>query len=223
MTDRFRAVIFDFDGIIANTEPLHSEIFRRVLAEEGIAISDQDHDDRFLGINDWEGFLKAFEEVGRTLDDAGRRKLVERKSAYYRERVGGILPFSGVPELLADLAKRCPLAIASGGRRLEIEAVLENHGLRGHFSALVSADDVSRSKPAPDIFLRALAELPDATPPLTPRSCLVVEDSLQGIRAARSAEMGCLAVAHSLPAARLSEADRIVEGLAGLMADDLLS
>ena len=117
MTDRFRAVIFDFDGIIANTEPLHSEIFRRVLAEEGIAISDQDHDDRFLGINDWEGFLKAFEEVGRTLDDAGRRKLVERKSAYYRERVGGILPFSGVPELLADLAKRCPLAIASGGRR----------------------------------------------------------------------------------------------------------
>ena len=222
MKDRFRAVIFDFDGIIANTEPLHCELFRRVLAEEEIKISDDDHDDRFLGINDWEGFLKAFEEVGRPLDDARRRELIERKSKYYRQRIGEIQPFRGVPELVADLASRCPLAIASGGRRREIQTVLENYGLRQHFSAVVTADDVPRSKPAPDIFLRALAELPPTSPPLTPGCCLVIEDSLQGIRAARSARMTCLAVAHSLPAGRLRDADRVVNALAGLLADDLL-
>ena len=136
-----RAVIFDFDGVIADTEWLHCETFCGVLAEEGIHLSISDHEERFLGINDWAGFAKAFAEAGRTLSGDTLSSLVERKSASYSKRLGEVFPFTGVRDLVRGLARRCLLAIASGGRGVEIEAILQNHDLRHHFLALVSADE----------------------------------------------------------------------------------
>ncbi len=221
-----RAIIFDFDGVIADTEWLHSETFRRVLAEEGIYLSGADQYERFLGINDRAGFAMAFAEVGREVSPAAIAALVERKSAYYTSRLDEVKPFPGIVELVAALSNRCPLAIASGGHAAEIDAVLRAHGLRERFLAVVSADEVKRSKPAPDPFLEALRALRRATlaraTNLAPAECLVIEDSIHGIRGAKAAGMQCLAVAHTYAAERLAEADRVVESIAEVKADDLI-
>lgn len=219
------AVIFDFDGVIADTEWLHSETFRRVLAEEGIFLTDEDHDERFLGVNDRAAFAKAFAEAGRAPSNDEVLALVARKSAFFTQRLGEIRPFPGVANLLAGLAGRCPLAIGSGGRGAEIDAVLRAHKVREHFLAVLSSDEVPRSKPAPDLFLTALDVLRKAAPAqariLEPADCLVIEDSLQGIRAAKAAGMQCIAVAHTYAAEKLYEADRVVENIAELSAEEL--
>jgi len=219
-----RAIIFDFDGVIADNERLHFECFRRVLREEGIHLSCDYSDRRFLGVNDREGFARAFEDARRQPpDDVVSTDLVDRKTAYYRERLDEVHPFPGVPELLAGIAGRCLLGIGSGGRAEDIKTVLRAHGLEGHFLTVQSADDVPRSKPEPDCFLRVLEGLRLEDPGLTPADCLVVEDSLHGIRAARAAGMRCLAVAHTYPPGELVEADRVVLRLGDLDAGDLLS
>ncbi len=221
-----RAIIFDFDGVIADTEWLHSETFRRVLAEEGVFLPGADHYDRFLGINDRAGFALAFAGAGRKASAAEIAALVERKSAYYTSRLDEVKPFPGIVELVPALSNRCPLAIASGGHAAEIDAVLRAHGLRDRFLAVVSADEVKRSKPAPDPFLGALRALRRATRAratnLSPAECLVIEDSIQGIRGAKAAGMQCLAVAHTYAAEKLTEADRVVGSIAEVKADELL-
>jgi HAD superfamily hydrolase (TIGR01509 family) len=217
-----RAVIFDFDGVLVNSEPLQCELFRSVLAEEDVHISSADHEERFLGTNDWEGFPKAFAEVGRDLTRAAVSLLIERKSARYLARLPEVRPFPGVPELIEALASHCPLAIASGSRRAEIVAILQAHGLTRQFQAIVSADEVKRSKPAPDPYLEALAQLQRGCAGLQASACLVVEDSLQGVRSAKAAGMPCLAVAQSLPKAQLHEADWVITDLAQLSAVELL-
>jgi beta-phosphoglucomutase-like phosphatase (HAD superfamily) len=217
-----RAVIFDFDGVIADTERLHSETFRRVLSEEKIFLTDRDHDERFLGINDRDGFTKAFAEVGRPVSAGEVKALIERKSVYYSAGIARVEIFPGVKDLVSLLAPKCLLAIASGGRRAEIEEVLRAHELREDFLAILSADEVKRSKPAPDPFLEALLALRRAAPArsraLRPADCLVIEDSIPGIRAARAAGMRCIAVAHTFPKERLVEADQVVERLSDLRA-----
>jgi len=222
-----RAVIFDFDGVVADTEGLHFECFAGALAEEGIAITREDHDRLFLGINDRAGFAKAFEEAGRKLSPEACASLIERKSRSYRRRMGEIRLFPGVARLLEGLAARVPLAIGSGGRAVEIDAVLRSNGVCRHFIAIVSADDVFRSKPQPDCFLRAMEALRERSPALggriEPAECLVVEDAPPGIEAARAAGMPCLAVAHTFPPESLAGADRVVGRLGDLIAEDLLA
>ncbi len=223
----FQAVLFDFDGVIADTEWLHSETFRKVLAEEGIHINDEDHDARFLGINDRTAFVKAFAEVNRTITPGDVESLAARKSAHYTRKLGEVRPFAGVVELVGTLAARAPLAIASGGRGTEIDAILRAHGLRQHFLAVYSADEIPRSKPAPDLFLAAFEAIRVARPRhhgvLRASDCVVIEDSIHGIHAAKAAGMHCVAVAHTYPRERLGAADRIVEKIADLSADDLIS
>ncbi|MBI4603602.1 MAG: HAD family phosphatase [Planctomycetes bacterium] len=221
-----RAIIFDFDGVLADTEPLHSETFRRVLAEEGIHLTDREHTERFIGINDRAGFEKAFAEAGRELLPDALEGLLARKSAYYSARVAEVPLFPGVLELVQELSSSCLLAIASGGREVEIDAVLARHRIGPRFQAIVSADRVARSKPAPDVFLEAVARLracvPGAAPELVPAACVAVEDSATGIEAALAAGLRCVAVAHSFPAERLRRAHRVVERIGLLTADALL-
>jgi beta-phosphoglucomutase len=222
---RIRAVIFDFDGVIADTEGLHFESFARVLAEEGIVITREENDRRFLGINDRAGFEKALEEAGRSLPPGSAEALKERKSVFYRERLAEARLFPGVDALLAGLAARVPLAVASGGRGVEIDAVLRANHVRPFFACIVSADEVLRSKPAPDSFLRALDLLRDLPPVggrLEPAECLVVEDAPPGVQAARAAGMPCLAVAHSFTPEALAGAERIVRRIGDLTAEEVL-
>jgi beta-phosphoglucomutase len=215
-----RAVIFDFNGIIVDDEPIHFELFRRVLNEEGINLTEQDYYNRYLGFDDRGAFATAYREHGRGLSQSELAQLIERKAAYYREDIKSKMRvFPGVQTLVPELAKKLPLAIASGALRNEIEIILSGIGLLPHFRAIVSAEDVTQGKPEPEIFLKALAQLNaafDNDHPIRPTECLVIEDSREGIRGARRAGMKCLAVTNSHPVELLNEANRIVDSLEGI-------
>jgi beta-phosphoglucomutase len=215
-----RAVIFDFNGIIVDDEPIHFELFQRVLKEEDINLTEADYYARYLGFDDRGAFTSAYREHGRALSDSKLAQLIERKAAYYREEIKSkIRVFPGIQTLVPTLAKKLPLAIASGALRHEIEIILSSIGLLANFRAIVSAEDVTRGKPEPEIFLKALARLNASLAsdhPISPTECLVIEDSKEGIRGARHAGMKCLAVTNSHPAELLNEADSIVDSLKGI-------
>lgn len=212
-----RAVIFDFNGILVDDEPIHLELFQKVLLEEGIAISKEDYYARYLGMDDRGCFQAAYHEHGRKIDDSSLAELIRRKACYYRETIEKKMNvFPGVKELVPALSSRFPLAIASGALRSEIEMILQSFGLNKHFKAIVSAEDVSEGKPNPEIFIKALNLLNrqqgDARS-LLPAECLVVEDSKEGILGAQRAGIKCLAVTNSHPAAELRGADVVVSSL----------
>ena len=212
-----RAVIFDFNGIIVDDEPIHFELFRRVLEEEGIALSEKDYYARYLGMDDRGCFTTVYRDQGRSISDKQVAGLIVRKAVYYQEAIrNNIHPFPGVTTLVSQLAERYSLAIASGALRNEIESILSSIGIRKYFRAVVSAEDVAQSKPDPEIFLKALARLnEDYFPgkPIAPGECLVIEDSKEGIKGARQAGMRCLAVANSHAADQLGEADAVTDSL----------
>ena len=212
-----RAVIFDFNGIIVDDEPIHFELFKKVLGEEGIVLSEEAYYARYLGFDDRGAFIAGFQDNNRTLSDATVRELIERKAIYYQDAIRNhVTIFPGVKPLVADLAQSLPLAVASGALRNEIETILTTAGLINYFRAIVSAEDVERGKPEPEIFLKALAFLNAQTngrEPIQAADCIVIEDSKEGVRGARRAGMKCLAVTNSHPAELLNEANAIVKSL----------
>ena len=212
-----RAVIFDFNGIIVDDEPIHFELFRRVLNEEGITLIEEEYYARYLGFDDRGAFTAAYREHGQPLRQPKLDELIARKAAYYQEDIRTKMRvFPGVESLIAVLARKLPLAIASGALRNEIEIILSSIGLFNAFRAIVSAEDVSRGKPEPEIFVTALARLNtslDGEPAIGASECLVIEDSKEGIRGARQAGMKCLAVTNSHPPELLAEADSIIDSL----------
>ena len=212
-----RAVIFDFNGIIVDDEPIHFTLFQRVFAEEGIVLNEAVYYQRYLGFDDRGAFLAAFRDHDRTLGAAKLQELIARKAAYYQEAIRNhVAIFPGVKPLVQELSRTIPLAVASGALRQEIETILQTAGLLNHFRAIVSAEDVQQGKPEPEIFINALAALNAArgdAAAIAPSDCIVIEDSKEGVRGARRAGMKCLAVTNSHPAELLKEADAIVGSL----------
>lgn len=212
-----RAVIFDFNGIIVDDEPIHFELFQRVLKEEGIGLTQEEYYARYLGFDDRGAFTAAYREHGRRINEQKLAKLVDCKAMYYQDAIRNkITVFPGVKNLVPDLALQLPLAIASGALRNEIETILSTISLRSHFRAIVSAEDVKNGKPEPEIFLTAMARLNadlGGGRAIISAECLVIEDSKEGIRGARQAGMKCLAVTNSHPANELTEANAVVSSL----------
>ncbi len=211
-----RAVIFDFNGVLVDDEPIHLEMFQRVLKDEGLSLEAEDYYTHYLGFDDRDCFKAFYKNHGHILSDATLQELVQRKGQYYRDSIEErIIVFPGVKKLVPELAKRLPLGIASGALRSEIDLILARIGLKDHFQAIVSTEDVSEGKPDPEIYIKALDLLNQNTKDGTiqPSECLVIEDSREGIRAAQGAQMLCLAVTNSHPAAELSEAQAIVKSL----------
>jgi len=212
-----RALIFDFNGIIVDDEPIHFQLFQRVLGEEGIDLTEEAYYARYLGFDDRGAFETGFQEQGRPLNAAKLQELVDRKARYYQEAIRNhVAIFPGVKTLITTLATNLPLAVASGALRHEIETILATAGLLDSFKTIVSAEDVSRGKPEPEIFLKALDGLnaSDNAHPIAAADCVVIEDSKEGIRGARRAGMKCLAVTNSHPAELLTEANAVVKSLA---------
>jgi len=222
-----RAVIFDFNGIIVDDEPIHFELFQKVFREEGIPLSEEAYYARYLGFDDRGAFMAGFQENSRPLNDAELAELIERKAVYYQEAIRNhVTIFPGVKSLIADLAQCLPLAVASGALRNEIKTILTTSGLINHFKAIVSAEDVERGKPEPDIFLKALAALNQRNnngKPIAAADCVVIEDSKEGIRGARRAGMKCLAVTNSHRAELLTDANAVVNTLETVTLDFLKS
>ncbi len=225
-----RAIIFDFNGVIIDDEPLHLELFRRVLAEEGLELTEQDYYDKYLGYDDRGCFLAALADAGRAqlaANAAFINELIARKADYYRRAIDQRdLLFPGVVGFVQAAAARFPLAIVSGALRQEIELVLSRAGIRHCFRAVVAAEDVSQCKPNPEGYLKALAVLNAHSAQaiaLQPGECLVIEDSVAGIAAAHGAGMRCLAVTNSYPASELAEADWVVSSLSDCSPEILLA
>lgn len=211
-----RAVIFDFNGIIVDDEPIHFQLFQKVLGEEGILLTEDAYYARYLGFDDKGAFAAAYRENNRPLSQRDLAKLIERKGLYYQQAIRDhVQIFRGVKKLIGELSSKLPLAVASGALRHEIETILSTTGLRHCFQVIIASEDVERGKPAPDIFLEALAQLEGAgdKTPIAARECVVIEDSKEGIKGARRAGMKCLAVTNSHPAELLKDADAVVESL----------
>ena len=203
-----RAIVFDFDGVIANSEPLHFQAFRDVLAGEGITLSERDYYDRYLGFDDV-GVFRALGIDEPRIDDFAKQKAIRIEAL---ERDVSIL-FPGEAAAVRRLAASVPLAIASGAIRAEIDRVLEREDLTRFFVAVVSAEDAPNSKPAPDSYLRAVAGLDAACGgQLAPRDCVAIEDSHWGLESARTAGLRTVAVTHTYEAHALS-ADLVVDRL----------
>lgn len=222
-----RAVIFDFNGIIVDDEPIHFELFKKVLGEEGVVLTEEAYYARYLGFDDRGAFGFGFHEHSRPLSQEKLAALIERKAVYYQEAIRNhVAIFPGVKSLVADLAQSLPLAVASGALRNEVETILTTAGLINHFRAIVAAEDVERGKPEPDIFLKALAVLNQQSnngEPIAAEDCVVIEDSKEGIKGARRAGMKCLAVTNSHPAELLNEANAVVITLEAVTLDFLKS
>jgi beta-phosphoglucomutase len=212
-----RALIFDFNGIIVDDEPIHFELFKQVLAEEGIKLTEVDYYARYLGFDDRGAFTAAYREHGRSLDEKLLARLIDRKAIYYQSEIRSkVRIFPGVEKLVITLVPVLPLAVASGALRQEIETILSAAGLLKHFAVIISAEDVDHGKPEPEIFLKALARLNAQVEdghPIDAADCLVIEDSKEGIRGARRAGMKCLAVSNSHPTELLQEANAVVRSL----------
>jgi HAD superfamily hydrolase (TIGR01509 family) len=219
-----RAIIFDFDGVIADDEPLHLASFQRAFAECGSTLDQQAYYERYLGFDDRECVRHVLSDQGRHLpehviDTIGSRK---QKAFLQAIRTGAPL-FRGVADFVRRAAASHPLAIASGALRHEIELILTAAGLRECFRVIVSADDTSVGKPDPRVFRLALSGLNaiGADAPIEPHECLVIEDSVAGVEGAHRAGMRCLAVTNSYGAAQLGGATLVVSSLEGLQLRDL--
>lgn len=220
-----RAAILDFNGVIADDEPLLAELFMRLARSLGGTLERDRYFAHLAGLDDLTIVRRLLAEVGRPTDDVAAREQLARKIAWYKEAVAARLPVvAETIGFMRALAARVPLAVASGAPREEIEFVLERAGMRELFPVLVSLEDVRRGKPDPEGFLLALAELqrlrPRPEPPLRAADVLVIEDSGPGVRAAKAGGFRCLGVGDR---DALSQADRVVRRLEPALVDDLFA
>jgi beta-phosphoglucomutase len=214
-----RAIVFDFDGVIANSEPLHFRAFRDVLTTRGVTLTEADYYARYLGYDDLGAFRAIGSDQGRAWTGADLRAMTDDKAVRMEalERDSSVL-FPGAAEAIQRAADAVPIAIASGALGAEIRRVLDGANLLHHFKAIVAAEDTIAGKPAPDPYQRAVALLSSADnlSGLAPGECVAIEDSHWGIASARAAGLRAIGVTTSYSARELSEADLIIGSLAEL-------
>jgi HAD superfamily hydrolase (TIGR01509 family) len=226
-----RAVLFDFNGVLVDDEPLHLALFQRVLEEEGIEpFTEAEYWEHFVGLDDRAAFGELLERAGETPEVPRLMRLTARKSSYYQERIRreGYPFFPGAVRLVREIAGRgVQLGLVSGALRDEVEGALSQEGLLDAFKVLVTAEDVAASKPDPEGYRRSIEGL-NSVPPLPdrllhPHEAVAVEDTPAGVAAARGVGLRTVAVAHTCAAEDLAAADRVVARIAELSADDLLA
>ena len=216
-----RAAVFDFDGVIVDSEPLHFRSLSHALATEGVSITREEYWEHLLAHDDLGAIRRAFERRGEAQDASRLGRVVQSKIDHFAEMIPEITVFPGARELVRALAASVPLAIASGARREEIEAILAGIGLRDAFQAVVGAQDAPRTKPDPAPYLEAARQLAGRVSGLEPEQCVAFEDSVPGLVAALGAGMKVVGVAHSYPAEKLRSAHRVVDALTALEPDSL--
>jgi beta-phosphoglucomutase len=213
---RAEAVIFDFDGVIVDTEPLHYEAFQRVLEPLGLGFSWAQYVETFMGFDDRDAFIEAFKTNGTCLSATTLQSFINRKANLFQDIIrDGISAYPGVVDLIRGIrAGRTPLAICSGALHSDIAPILETLAIADCFDLIVTAEDVARSKPDPECYCLAHARLNELwSLHLPPGQVLAIEDTPAGIAAAKGAGLRVIAVTNSYPATHLSQADHIVETL----------
>jgi beta-phosphoglucomutase len=205
-------IIFDFNGLIIDDEPVHCALFQQVLLEEDIMLTDTQYWSDYLGFDD-KGLIEAiYKRDGLKLTPKKLKDLVAKKNERYFPALQQKLKlFSGVEDFIQEVAQKFHLAIVSGALRSEIDFVLEKSGLKKYFPIIISADDTKHGKPDPEGFMLALAHLKKKHPEVRPETCLVLEDSLAGIESAHRAQMKVVALTHTYDRAELTAADFVVD------------
>jgi beta-phosphoglucomutase len=220
-----KAVIFDCDGVLVDTEPLHYRAFQEVLMPLGLAHTFEDYLDRYIGFDDRDAFIEAFREAGRPLDEAALTQLIRAKGEVLQTIIAhGISSFPGVAALVRELAAhKIPLAVASGALRREVDTFIAGLGLAGLFSVIVAADDVKKSKPDPETYLKVLDQLSRLRLLQAGQTefCVAIEDTPAGIESAKGAGLSVVGVTNSFPAAQLTTADHVVGSLEEVHIDGL--
>jgi beta-phosphoglucomutase len=219
-----QAVIFDFDGVLVDSEPLHLACFQEVLAPRGVTLTAEAYYGRYLGFDDAEAFRQALRDAGRDAEPAELDRMIAAKTALVQRALRRDVPaLPGAAELIGALAGAgVPLAVCSAALREEIRLALETLGVWGGFAAVVAAEDVQRCKPDPQGYRLSLEHLRAATGRALPAErCCACEDSPAGVRAAKAAGLRVLAVTSSYAAADLHEADAVVNDLTETTPRDL--
>ncbi len=214
MTQRsIGAILFDLDGVLTDSEPWWDEVRIAFARRHDRPWTDEDQA-AVMGGNsrEWAATMRERLDLPLLTEDAIQVAVVDGVVRCYQERPAPLIP--GASDEVRRLADVLPVAIASSSHRRVIDAAVDALGLHGVFSAVVSSDEVARGKPAPDVYLRAAARLG-----IDPARCLVVEDSLNGVRAGKAAGMTVVLVPNpSVPPAPGARelADRVIERLADL-------
>lgn len=178
-------VIFDLDGLLADTEQLHCRAYRMALLEHKVQLAEADYGEHWVrhgkGIDDWVA------RQGLDLDPVALRA---RKAAHYQTLLRSSLrPMAGATALLARLQGTLRIGLASSSYRDAVDGVIHGLGIADYFATVVSGSEVARVKPAPEIFLKAADRLG-----VVPAECVVLEDAEKGVLAAQAAGMLCVAV-----------------------------
>ena len=203
------AIVFDFDGVLADSEPLHLRAYQEVIEAMGSALPREEYYARYLGYDDVGVFRTLSDDRGWGLTDVRITELIDEKTRALAEIVAGTdVLYPGAAECLSRLASVWPLGIASGALKHEIEAILKQRSLDGYLRFIVAAGDTPASKPAPDPYALA-AKLHG----FQPGSCVAIEDSRWGIESAKAAGLWCIAISHTYPVSELLRADTIVSSL----------
>ncbi|HOP40032.1 MAG TPA: HAD family phosphatase [Geobacteraceae bacterium] len=221
-----KAVIFDFDGIIVDTEPIHYKAFQEILRPIGLAFSWNEYLEKYIGFDDRDAFREAFAGAGKRLDGEVLSDLINRKAEVFQEIVQkGVKPYQGVIELVQSISGKLPVALCSGALQSDIEPILAQFDLQEAFDAIVTANDVEASKPDPGSYLLALQRLDKAFPAaaIQPAECIAIEDTPAGIKSAAGAGMNVLAVTNSYQAEYLEGALHVTDSLGKVTLEILRS
>lgn len=218
-----QAIIFDFDGVIADSERLHLRSYQDVLTPRGVDLTAEQYFTHYLGYDD-AGLLRALaRDRQQSWDDQTIAGLIAAKTTRYEDLAArGEMLFAGAASFIRQAAAAVPIAIASGALTHEIESILDRASLRGVFRTIVGADQTMRSKPSPDPYLEALHRLSSASHQLDPAMTVAIEDSVWGLVSARTAGLRCVAVTNTYPSTTLAmHAELVVTGLDSLTINDL--
>lgn len=210
------AVIFDFDGVLADSEPLHLAAFQAVLTTVGITLTAEEYYARYLGYSDRDAFLHVCRDRDVPLDAAGLESLMATKQDVFPELVGEHGLFPGAAACLDRIAAEVPIAIASGALRHEIELMLDRGGLAGRVPIIVAAGETPRSKPSPDPYARAFDLLVadgHLSPATTRGQVVAIEDSEWGLQSAKGAGLRTVGVTTSYTSDRLPSAELTLPGI----------
>jgi len=211
-----KAVVFDFDGVLADSEPLHLKAYQALLEPHGIHLDQRTYCERYLGYDDEGALERIAEDNGLMLGDEEIEMLILEKGRVFEALVGARdVLYPGAADCVRRLSAAWPVGVASGALRADIELILRGARLGDLFRFIVAAGDTDRTKPAPDPYLKA-AELHG----VPPGACVAIEDSHWGLESARAAGMRTVAVTHTYPRHELTgAADAIVDALSELTVD----
>lgn len=223
-----RAVLMDFNGVIINDEPLHCQAYQQILKNHDIELTEENYY-KCTGMNDVSFIREQFKNAGKNVDDATISDISKQKTVAWRALVDREIPiFDGVENFIKKCEQRFALAVVSMAKREEIEHVLMQTGLADSFSAIISAEDSNSYKPNPECYLKGFQKLDTIRNaqghyPLVHRECLVVEDTPQGIQAAKNAGMKVLAVTGTYDEKTLREAgaDSVTSNLNDWMPESI--